>query len=57
LVKLNFVVGLEKREFWINDEEQEMPGKAKGITVDDFEALLQNADEIKKLLAGEPKTE
>lgn len=48
---------LEKREFWINDEDQEMPGKAKGMTAEDFEVLMQNAEEIKKLLTGTPKTE
>jgi hypothetical protein len=48
---------LEKREFWVNDEDQEMPGKAKGMTAEDFEVLIQNAEEIKKLLTGTPKTE
>ena len=48
---------LEKREFWVNEEDQEMPGKAKGITAEDFEVLMQNAEEIKKLLTPAPKTE
>jgi hypothetical protein len=41
---------LEKREFWVDDSDEEKPGKAKGLTLDDFEILMENADEIKKLL-------
>ena len=41
---------LEKREFWMDDEDQEKPGKAKGLTLEDFELLLESSEEIQRLL-------
>ena len=41
---------LEKREFWMSEEDVEKTGKAKGLNASDFEALLAEKDEIQKLL-------
>jgi hypothetical protein len=48
---------LEKREFWTDENDEEKPGKAKGILLEDFEMLMQNAEEIKGLLAQVVKKE
>jgi hypothetical protein len=48
---------LEKREFWTDDADEEKPGKAKGINLEDFELLMQNAEEIKGLLSQGVKKE
>lgn len=41
---------LEKRAYWYDDGDQEHPGKAKGLTAEDFDIILQNADEIRTIL-------
>lgn len=42
---------LEKREQY-ETEEGTRSGKAKGFSKDDFDLLLENQEEIKKLLGG-----
>jgi hypothetical protein len=46
---------LEKRPYAINNDGQERSLKSKGLTVEDFDIILQNADEIRTIL--EVKTE
>lgn len=41
---------LEKREFWIDDHDQERAGRVKGLNARDMDLILENIDEIKKLL-------
>lgn len=41
---------LEKREYWINEENEERTGKAKGLNGDDIRLLSDHFDEIEKLL-------
>lgn len=46
---------LEKRPYTILDDGQERSLKSKGLTAEDFDIILQNADEIRTVL--EVKTE
>ena len=41
---------LEKREYWYDDEDQEKTGKLKGINSEDLKVILENTEEIEKLL-------
>lgn len=41
---------LEKREYYIDAEGNEKTGKAKGFNSDDFSIILDNSEEIEKLL-------
>jgi hypothetical protein len=41
---------LEKREFWYDDQDAEKTGKAKGFNREDFQLLMDNAQEIQNLL-------
>lgn len=46
----NFAPTLEKREYYYDDNSEEKAGKAKGLTLDDINLILDNADEIKELM-------
>ncbi len=41
---------LEKREYWYDDSDQEKAGKAKGFNREDFQVIIDNAQEIQNLL-------
>ena len=45
---------LEKRDYYLKDEE-ERTGKVKGLNNEDFQILIDNADEIQDLLEKEFK--
>ena len=46
---------LEKREYYADADGKEKFGKAKGFNSDDFSIILDNADEIEKLLEKSEK--
>ena len=50
VVKWNDRPTLEKREYFIGDDNTEKNGKAKGLNLEDLELVLSQADEIKQLL-------
>lgn len=41
---------LEKREFWYNEEGEEKLGRAKGLNSDDLRIIIDNIDEIEKIM-------
>lgn len=47
---------LEKRDYYINAEDEERTGKAKGFNHEDFKILMDNAEEIQDLLEKEVKS-
>lgn len=48
---------LEKREFWYDDADNEKTGKAKGFNAEDFQLIIEQLGEVKKLLARPEPTE
>lgn len=46
---------LEKRSYWYTEDDQERTGKAKGLTFQDFDIIVQNADEIKTIMEVKPE--
>ena len=54
----NYSPVLEKRDFWVDEKDEEnpgreKPGKLKGLNIDDVELIEQNLEEIKSLLEKE----
>lgn len=41
---------IEKREFWYDEAGNEKMGKAKGFNLKDINLILENIEEIKKLM-------
>ena len=41
---------IEKRMFWTNEEGQLRPGKLSGLTISDFQLILDNQNDIQKYL-------
>jgi hypothetical protein len=48
---------LEKRPYVIMNDGQERSQKSKGLTADDFDIILQNADEIRTILEVKTKSD
>jgi len=46
----NYSPQLEKREYYFDTENNEKPGKAKGLNHEDLQLIIDNAEEIQKLL-------
>lgn len=46
----NGTPSLEKRPYYVTDDGQERSKKAKGLKAEDFDLILQNADEIRAIL-------
>jgi hypothetical protein len=41
---------LEKRELWTDEEGNEKMGKAKGFTLEELTKIVENFDEIEKIM-------
>lgn len=41
---------LEKRAFWTNEDGEEKPGKSKGLNSDDVQMIIDQGDEILKIM-------
>jgi hypothetical protein len=41
---------LEKRECWTDEDGNEKMGKAKGFTAEDLNKIIENLDEIEKIM-------
>lgn len=42
---------IEKRDYWEDEDGNEKTGKLRGINNDDFSILIENQDEIEKLMS------